>query len=82
MAKFVVEAIQQRYVCPKCQNKESYIKEVSMSGTGLGKIFDVEYNHYLFVSCVQCGYVEVYNPSVLAGKKGTELSSVLDIVFG
>lgn len=53
-----------------------------MTGTGLSKIFDIQYNHYLFVSCTQCGHVEVYNPDILRGKKSGELGTILDLFFG
>ena len=39
-----------------------------MSGAGLSKVFDIQHNHYLFVGCTACGYVEVFNPDVLKGK--------------
>ncbi|MCM3718050.1 zinc ribbon domain-containing protein [Fictibacillus phosphorivorans] len=52
-----------------------------MTGSGLSKLLDIQHNHFLFVSCMNCGYVEVYNPDVLEGKKG-QLSSILDILFG
>ncbi len=53
-----------------------------MTGTGLSKMFDIQHNHFLFVSCEGCGYVEVYDPSVLEGKSRGELGTVLDILFG
>jgi predicted nucleic-acid-binding Zn-ribbon protein len=35
-----------------------------------------------FVSCLNCGFVEVYNPSILDGKTRGELTTILDILFG
>lgn len=57
-------------------------KELAMTGTGLSKLFDIQYNHYLFVSCTHCGYVEIYNSDVLNGKKSGQLGSIMDILFG
>ncbi|NOU90570.1 hypothetical protein GC102_33265 [Paenibacillus sp. LMG 31460] len=48
----------------------------------LSKMFDIQNNHFLFVSCENCGYVEVYNPNVLEGKSRGQLGTVLDILFG
>lgn len=75
------EQIRSRFRCPKCGGTHARTKEVAMTGTGLSKIFDIEHNHYLFVSCLQCGYTEVFDPEVLEGKRG-QLSTILDILFG
>lgn len=53
-----------------------------MSGTGVSKIFDIEFHHYLFVSCTRCGIVEVFNPDVLRGHKSGVLGTMLDIIWG
>ncbi|WP_179194896.1 zinc ribbon domain-containing protein [Bacillus sp. EAC] len=76
------QMLQEKFVCSKCKHTHAKIKEVSMSGSGLSKLFDIDYNHYLFVSCLNCGFVEVYNPSILEGKTRGELSTILDILFG
>ncbi|GIP40164.1 hypothetical protein J31TS4_34440 [Paenibacillus sp. J31TS4] len=75
-------AIQSRFRCRKCRNDDCRIKEVAMTGTGLSKLLDIQHNHYLFVSCSGCGYVEVYDPEVLEGHKPGKLGSVLDLLFG
>lgn len=76
------EQIANRFRCAKCGGLDCHTKEVAMSGTGLSKLFDIDYNHYLFVSCLQCGFVEVYNPDVLRGYRSGKLGTVLDILFG
>ncbi|WJH37027.1 zinc ribbon domain-containing protein [Paenibacillus sp. CC-CFT747] len=78
----VEAAIKERFKCTKCGNAECLIKEVAMTGTGLSKMFDIQHNHFLFVSCSHCGYVEVYNPKVLEGKSRGQLGTVLDVLFG
>lgn len=78
----VEEMIAHKFKCAKCRHDECNIKEVAMNGTGLSKLFDIEHNHYLFVSCLNCGFVEVYNPDVLHGKKSGTLGTVLDVLFG
>jgi uncharacterized protein len=74
-------AIHSKFKCAKCNHTTCKIKEVSMSGAGLSKMFDIQHNHYLFVSCENCGYVEVYDPNILEGKRG-KLGTVLDVLFG
>lgn len=61
------EAIQSRYRCAKCGGEDCIVKRVAVTGTGLSKIFDIQHNHYLFVSCEQCGSVDIYDPDVLLG---------------
>jgi len=78
----VQSAIQQKFKCAKCGGAACRIKETAMTGTGLSKLFDIQHNHFLFVSCQTCGYVEVYDPNVLSGKTSGQLGTVLDILFG
>lgn len=77
----IQQAIAEKFKCVKCGGIECSSKEVSMTGTGLSKMFDIQHNRYLFVSCEGCGYVEIYNPKILTGKSG-QLGTVLDILFG
>ncbi len=78
----VVEIISSKFKCSKCKCEECNVKEVAMSGTGLSKLFDIEHNHFLFVSCMNCGFVEIYDPDVLSGHKTGKLGTVMDILFG
>ncbi|MFC0189631.1 zinc ribbon domain-containing protein [Fictibacillus aquaticus] len=77
----VEEAIKAKFKCTKCSGSECKMKELAMTGSGLSKLLDIQHNHYLFVSCRNCGYVEIFDPNVLEGKKG-QLSSFLDVLFG
>lgn len=72
---------QKRFKCAKCQGTDAKVKELAMTGTGLSKLFDIQHNHYFFVSCTNCGYTEVFDPEILAGKQGV-LGTILDIFFG
>ncbi|WP_337588379.1 zinc ribbon domain-containing protein [Paenibacillus gorillae] len=78
----LIDMIQHKFHCAKCGDDECEVKEVAMTGTGLSKLFDIQYNHYLFVSCCNCGFVEVYNPDIIRGSKTGSVSTVLDIIFG
>ncbi|PAD20593.1 zinc ribbon domain-containing protein [Terribacillus saccharophilus] len=62
--------------CMKCGGTEVDQKEVAMTGTGLSKLFDVQHNQFLVISCTQCGYSEFYN------KQSSEASNILDLFLG
>ncbi|WP_245640244.1 zinc ribbon domain-containing protein [Paenibacillus dakarensis] len=78
----IEEQIENRFKCAACGGQECDIQEVAMSGPGLSKILDIDYKHYLYVSCMTCGIVVVYNPDILRGHKSGVLSTGLDILFG
>jgi predicted nucleic-acid-binding Zn-ribbon protein len=78
----VEDIIASRFRCTKCGGRSSSIQEVAMTGTGLSKLLDIQHHHYLFVSCTDCGFVEIYDPNILRGKKSGELGSTLDFFFG
>lgn len=76
------ETLITRFKCTKCSHAECTAQEVAMTGTGLSKLFDVQHRHFLFVSCTHCGFVEIYNPDILNGKKSGQLGTIMDILFG
>ncbi len=81
-AASIDQLIIEKFRCARCSNRECEVKEVAMTGTGLSKLLDVQHNHYLFVSCLHCGSVEVFNPDILAGKKSGASGSIVDLMFG
>ena len=62
--------------CIKCGSRDAAKKEVAMTGTGLSKMFDIQHNQFIVVSCNNCGYSEFYS------KKSSTASNVLDFFFG
>lgn len=78
----VEDIIASRFRCTKCGGRSSSIQEVAMTGAGLSKLLDIQHHHYLFVSCTDCGFVEIYDPNILRGKKSGELGSTLDFFLG
>ncbi|MDG5778803.1 zinc ribbon domain-containing protein [Haloarculaceae archaeon H-GB2-1] len=64
------------YGCPKCGHEDADVGEISTTGSGLSKMFDVQTNHFTVVSCTNCGYSELYRDT---GRGG---SDVVDIFFG
>jgi predicted nucleic-acid-binding Zn-ribbon protein len=69
-----------RFRCPKCQNRGGSVKRFAATGTGLSRLFDVQHNEFIAVSCTRCSFTELYNPQILEGK-GVAMS-VLDLLFG
>ncbi|SDT50911.1 Predicted nucleic-acid-binding protein, contains Zn-ribbon domain [Paenibacillaceae bacterium GAS479] len=70
-----------KFICRGCGGSEASAEEVAMTGTGLSKIMDLQHNHYLFVSCLNCGLVDVYDPDVLLRRASGTTSNILDLFF-
>lgn len=62
--------------CIKCGSHNADTKDVSMTGSGLSKMFDVQHNRFTVVYCLDCGYSEFYN------KDSSTASNVIDLFFG
>lgn len=75
----IEERIEQAFSCPKCKHKGAVVEHLSMSGTGLSRLFEVQPYRYAFVSCRNCGFTEVYNLDILKG--ADNLGNLLDILF-
>ncbi|AYB47790.1 hypothetical protein D5F53_11505 [Paenibacillus lautus] len=63
----IEELMVSKFHCRRCGHRECSSQEVSMSGTGISKIF---------------GFVEVFNPDVLRGHQSGVLGTVLDLIWG
>lgn len=74
------EEIEKRFVCSKCNHSGATVKRFAATGTGLSKLFDIQHNEFIAVSCLHCGFTEIYNPEILEGKNN--LGTILDIIFG
>ncbi len=62
--------------CVKCGSQDAGEKDVSMTGSGLSKMLDVQSNKFTVVYCKKCGYSEFYNKQASMG------SNILDLFFG
>ncbi|QKY71173.1 zinc ribbon domain-containing protein [Lentibacillus sp. CBA3610] len=62
--------------CIKCGSTDAEQNEAAMTGTGLSKMFDVQKNQFIVVSCKNCGYSEFYNKNSSTG------SNIFDFFFG
>jgi len=62
--------------CIKCGGTEAGTKEISTTGSGLSKMFDIQHNKFTVVYCKNCGYSELYV------KDSSTASNVIDFFFG
>lgn len=79
MAKHIDRTMAEKFVCPKCEHHGADVDRLAMSGTGLSRLFEVQHHRFMFVSCQNCGYTEVYNLKTLEGKD--DLGTLVDILF-
>lgn len=80
MSKEDVKALLAReFVCQHCKSSGAQVERLSMSGTGISRLFDIQPYRYAFVSCNNCGYTEVFNLKTLEGKDDVGL--FLDVLF-
>lgn len=73
------DLLAREFVCARCKQKGAHVERLSMSGTGLSRLFEVQAYRYAFVSCTNCGYTEVYNLRILEGRDN--LGTFLEILF-
>ncbi|MFD1956702.1 zinc ribbon domain-containing protein [Paenibacillus thailandensis] len=73
------ELIADKFRCSKCRGNACGVKEVAVTGSGLAKPLDANHHHYLFVSCLSCGFVEIYDAEVLGESRS--IGAVLDVLF-
>ncbi len=75
----VDEMLAREFGCARCAHKGAKVERLSMSGTGLSRLFEVQPYRYAFVSCTNCGYTEIFDLRILEGKD--DLGTFLDILF-
>ena len=75
----VESKLAQEFVCARCETQGGNVDKLSMSGTGLSRLLEIQTYRYAFVSCPNCGYSEVFNLRVLEGKD--DLGTFLEILF-
>nr|WP_309099514.1 zinc ribbon domain-containing protein [Fredinandcohnia onubensis] len=62
--------------CVKCGSTNAGTKDVSMTGSGITKMLDIQNNRFTVVFCKNCGYSEFYN------KDSSKTSNIIDLFFG
>lgn len=73
------DLLAREFVCSRCNQQGAHVERLSMSGTGISRLFEVQPYRYAFVSCQNCGYTEVFNLRMLEGKD--DLGTFIDILF-
>jgi hypothetical protein len=75
----IQQKLSEAFVCAKCHAKGAHVEELAMSGTGISRLLEIQPYRFAFVSCNNCGYTEVYDLKVLAGKDN--LGNLLEVLF-
>ena len=75
----VESEVASKFVCARCGSRGGRVEQLAMSGTGLSRLLEIQHHRYAFVSCQNCGYTEVYDSRVLAGKD--RLGTFLEVLF-
>ena len=75
----IEQQLGEAFVCAKCHQHGGHVEKLAMSGTGISRLLEIQPYRYVFVSCDNCGYTEIYNLKTLAGKD--DLGTVLEIIF-
>lgn len=78
MAK-VDETLSREFKCPRCDHQGAHVERLSMSGTGISRLLEIQQYRYAFASCNNCGYTEVFDLRTLEGKD--DLGTFLEILF-
>ena len=73
------EGLAREFVCDRCGQRGAHVERLTMSGTGLSRLFEVQPYRYAFVSCDNCGYTEVYDLGTLEGRD--DLGTFLEVLF-
>ena len=75
----VDDQLAREFVCDRCGKKGAHVERLTMSGTGLSRLFEVQPYRYAFVSCDNCGYTDVFDLRVLEGKD--DVGTFLEVLF-
>lgn len=62
--------------CPKCGHTSTSQGSVAMTSAGLARMFDVQNNQFVTISCNNCGYTEFYKQMNNGGM------DFIDLFFG
>ncbi|MFZ5945533.1 MAG: zinc ribbon domain-containing protein [Bacillota bacterium] len=72
-----IKKVEEEFHCQKCKGVGADVRELAMTGTGHSKLFDIQHNEYLFISCKQCGFTEVYNLHIIEKRPSSWLMDLL-----
>jgi len=77
---YLEEQIAAKFRCAKCKNNVARTRRFAATGAGITRFLDWQHNEFLSVTCVRCGYTELFDPEVF-GDKG-KAARILDLIFG
>jgi predicted nucleic-acid-binding Zn-ribbon protein len=75
----VDEMLAREFACARCEARGAKVERLSMSGTGLSRLFEIQPYRYAFVSCTNCGYTEIFDLRILEGRD--DLGTFLEVLF-
>lgn len=64
-----------QYVCPKCGCYEYESDQFQATGGSFARMFDIQNKKFITVSCMHCGYTELYKAKTDTGM------NILDFLF-
>ena len=64
------------WVCPKCGSRGADVDRLQATGGNFAKLFDVQNKSFNTVSCIKCGYTELYRGET------DDAMNVIDFLFG
>lgn len=69
-----------KFRCAKCSGNQMSAKRIATTGIGFSRIFDIQNNIFVAVSCTRCGFTELYDPEIL--ERSSDGKNMLDLWFG
>jgi predicted nucleic-acid-binding Zn-ribbon protein len=76
----VEAAFKARFRCVRCRSRQCQVKRIAATGTGISRLFNLELNRFISVSCQQCAHVDLFDLDVLEGRG--RLADAIDLLFG
>ena len=64
------------YVCPKCGCRQYDSDQFQATGGNFAKLFDIQNKKFITISCMNCGYTELYRAMTSDGM------NILDFLMG
>lgn len=74
------EELARTYRCPSCRSYGGRFKRIATTGAGLSRVFDLQLNEFLVVSCSFCGQVQMYDADIIDSRSCGWIA--LDFLFG
>jgi uncharacterized protein len=65
-----------KYVCPKCGNRDYNSETISTTGGILSRIFNLQHKKFTALTCKRCTYTELYKT------ESSKIENVFDFITG